>query len=300
MYSGSSSADYPDSVINKITMWFYIIHSWITTFERMLHSYSNWKYLCVTYCTPYQRTSHCFFYPFLTAKNTGCTKEMERTLDFVKYWQSGQQVILMDCSDRHGKYLLFSLAVSESQTGRALMLLRLREVTVYVSVMVVRRILWGHHVSGSSLIWIGLRSGDEAVTWSLGVLFLEEPWHRVGHRPGSIVATQRYLSPTVKVIGLDSEWRTPRVQNFINRHKVCSHSPLHESCRGLSSDGITEQWPQAILQLSQCLNIMDSLITKFVVMWLSLIWGCVVASKIVRIALWPPMEIVFIYCIINW
>lgn len=152
MYSGSSSADYPDSVINKITMWFYIIRSWITTFERKLHSYSNWKYLCVTYCTPYQRISYSFFYPFLTAKATGCTKEMGRTLDFVKHWQSGQHALLMDRSDRHGKFLLFSLAVSELEQGSDLMLLRPREVTVDVSVEVVRHMLWGPHLPGSSLI----------------------------------------------------------------------------------------------------------------------------------------------------
>jgi len=70
----------------------------------MLRSYSNWKYLCVTCCTLYQRTSRSFFYPFLTAKTTSCTKETGRTLDFVKYCQSGQQALLMDWSDRHGKY----------------------------------------------------------------------------------------------------------------------------------------------------------------------------------------------------
>ena len=123
----------------------------------------------MTYCTPYQRTSHVFFYPFLTAE------EMGRTLDFVKYWQSGQQALLMDWSDRHGKYLLFSLAVSTSEWGSASMLLRPREVTVDVSTVVVRHMLWGLRVSVSSLIQIGLKLGDEAVTWSLGVLFSEEP-----------------------------------------------------------------------------------------------------------------------------
>lgn len=190
MHSGSSSADYPDSVINKIIMWFYIIQSWITAFERMLHSYSDWKYLCVTYCTPYQRTSHCDFYPFLTAKTTGCSKETGRTLGFVSHWQSGRQALLMGWSNRRGQYLLLSPAVSESERGSALMLLRPRELTVAVSV-VVRHLLWGPRVSGSSLVRIGWRLGDEAVTWSLAVLFSEKPWHCTGCPPDSVVATQR-------------------------------------------------------------------------------------------------------------
>jgi len=48
---------------------------------------------------------------------------------------------------------LFSLAVSESQKGSALMLLRPSKVTVGVSVVVVaRNVLWGSQVSGSLLV----------------------------------------------------------------------------------------------------------------------------------------------------
>lgn len=93
-----------------------------------------------------QRTSCCVFYSFLASKTSGCPKEMGITLDFLKYWQSGQQDLLMARSDRHSKYLSWSLVFSKSEWGGTQMLLRPREVTRDVSLVGVRHMLWGPHL----------------------------------------------------------------------------------------------------------------------------------------------------------
>lgn len=166
------------------------MQSWITSFGRVLHFYSNWKYLLVPYCTPYQRTSYCLFHSFLTAKTSGCIKEMVITLDFLKYWQSGQQDLLMDCSDGHNKYLSWSLAVSTSERGSASMLLRPRGVTRDVSMVGVRHMLWGLWLAGASLILVKLRLIHEAVTEFQRVLLLKQSL-TLGYPPNSRADTQR-------------------------------------------------------------------------------------------------------------